>query len=1179
MTNCFSRKCSALFYLLIYVVVLVAPDAQAIAAEVENYALYSVAQGSYIISGDSSSSSSSGKISGIFISPKPSSSSSSSSGGKYSDASRISYTEAVDVISALGVMGGYPDGSFRPTGGLTRGAAAKIITSLAITPNWAGAYSNQSSFPDVPSTHTFVKYINYCNYNHLISGYADGSFRPQDPLSYSAFLKMLLCTLGHNQETEHYVGSNWADNVYNDALRSGLLMEHSNFSKSDAIDRQTAALFAFNALQANNVSSSNGTATPRSVDSNASEYANIRDIKDDGGYAIVQFGEERFPSLRRVSLDNGYVRWLLSGEVIGVYDDKSELVDYRANFHANYANVGVVHQKVVHNGCIYDQLPKLTRTGYGFMGWFTSASGGAEVTSSTPVWLQDNVTLYAHWEEGQRYVYFDANGGSVSESSRKMQNGDEYSNLPTPTRNGYDFDGWYTAKSGGSRVRNGEDADIPDNGLTLYAHWTAKKYQVTFSAEGVSVSLSGKTVTYGQSYGELPELDSKDGRDFIGWYTTRETDGRLILPTTTVSLSSNQTLYAHWGEKKTVSFTVTFRVNGSTYRTETVEQGKTITELPPAPSMDGQNFTGWKNAATGETLSLPLTVNSDLTFDAVGNVDSYTVEFHTESNLTAPASISASRGEQITLPVLPFDRDNFRKFDGWRRASGDAVSLSLTVMENLSLYARWKDLLSIRDFSYSFPNDRHGFDYDDSFSGIERERYIFMFGDTSLADMIRLTDQANNHNQWPGNCYGSSVTVPMLLQSGNGVSLSDFNSSASRPWDLKISDFNSRFGLTLKEFIEAMQISQLTTYFASAYWNHLKDLDGLCEAVSHFASTGSAAPVICIFGQDEHNRDVGHALLGYYLDEQSSDTESYLYVYDSNFPGETRYITLRKNSRGSYVSWEYRHNDAATLGTSSNSIITYVPYEDYWAAWENRGETNPAMNFIGTNLKAASVYNEAGNLIASFKDGMVVDPERAIRNNVYPMVTVGSQNAGEQYATMWAPAGQLYRVISDDDKDMELRLSNQTRSLIMDTSASDVSLGVDAQRDKNGEGLIQIIPNEEGASLSFDVRSNDINAGRVNVTDGNADDASSPDTDGQKEQNPLNMWPTVGSSYAPPVMASSPPSSGGSGGRNISMVPSGDFTAREGVLEGRNISSSAGMITIDLSSSNVQVRVDSGTLQ
>ena len=239
MTNCFSRKCSALFCLLIYVVALVAPDAQAIAAEVENYALYSVAQGSYIISGGSSSSgssssssssgssssssgshsiiissgpvsssssgsSSSGKISGIFISPKPSSSSSSSSGGKYSDASRISYTEAVDVISALGVMGGYPDGSFRPTGGLTRGAAAKIITGLAITPNWAGAYSNQSSFPDVPSTHTFVKYINYCNYNHLISGYADGSFRPQDPLSYSAFLKMLLCTLGHNQETEHF---------------------------------------------------------------------------------------------------------------------------------------------------------------------------------------------------------------------------------------------------------------------------------------------------------------------------------------------------------------------------------------------------------------------------------------------------------------------------------------------------------------------------------------------------------------------------------------------------------------------------------------------------------------------------------------------------------------------------------------------------------------------------------------------------------------------------------------------------------------------------------------------------------------------------------------------------------------------------------------------------------------
>ena len=138
-----------------------------------------------------------------------------SAGAKdFSDDDSITYQEAVDVISEIGVVDGYTGGDFKPTDVLTRGAAAKIICNLVLGPTTASYLTADTApFKDVPVTNTFAGYITYCSQQGIINGYADGTFRPTGTLTGNAFMKMLLGALGYDSTIEGYTGPNWTVNV------------------------------------------------------------------------------------------------------------------------------------------------------------------------------------------------------------------------------------------------------------------------------------------------------------------------------------------------------------------------------------------------------------------------------------------------------------------------------------------------------------------------------------------------------------------------------------------------------------------------------------------------------------------------------------------------------------------------------------------------------------------------------------------------------------------------------------------------------------------------------------------------------------------------------------------------------------------------------------------------------
>lgn len=169
----------------------------------------------------------------------------------FKDVDDIRYPEAVAVLNRLGIITGFEDGYFHPDWSLSRGAAAKIIVSLLLGSDAAGAMSSDGSpYPDVPSGYTFAGVISHCKASGLIDGYADGTFRPKGVLTGCAFAKMLLGVLGYDNTREGFSGEGWTQNVTRAANSAGLL-DGLDFQGSEPIDRETACQMAYNALKAN----------------------------------------------------------------------------------------------------------------------------------------------------------------------------------------------------------------------------------------------------------------------------------------------------------------------------------------------------------------------------------------------------------------------------------------------------------------------------------------------------------------------------------------------------------------------------------------------------------------------------------------------------------------------------------------------------------------------------------------------------------------------------------------------------------------------------------------------------------------------------------------------------------------------------------------------------------------
>ena len=154
----------------------------------------------------------------------------------------------------------------------------------------------------------------------------------------------------------------------------------------------------------------------------------------------------------------------------------------------------------------------LTREGYDFNGWYTNSLCTGEKVTKILASETGDKEFYAHWTAKKVTVTFAKNDGSGTVVEvRQVNYGEAVGTLPTPTREGYDLDGWYANDSGSGEPYQAS-THISAN-TTLYAHWVEKPEEDDWPAD--TTTVEGQTAA--EAYGVTGDLASVNAKDLADW--------------------------------------------------------------------------------------------------------------------------------------------------------------------------------------------------------------------------------------------------------------------------------------------------------------------------------------------------------------------------------------------------------------------------------------------------------------------------------------------------------------------------------------------------------------------------------------------------------------------------------------------------------------------------------------
>ncbi len=406
---------------------------------------------------------------------------------------------------------------------------------------------------------------------------------------------------------------------------------------------------------------SNGGSTVQSqtVDYNGKATRPVNDPTKDG-YEFVGWyvGETEFKFEETNITDNITItaKWVINTYTVSFNSDGGSTVD----------NITVNHGEKV-------TAPKApTNDGYAFAGWYVGDTAYDFNTAVTA-----DVELTAKWNAIEYTISYVLNGGTNAGdaiTTFTVESGEI--TLLAPTREGYSFDGWYNAETGGDKVTVIEAGSIGN--ITLYARWTTESHTVSFNSDGGS-TVDNITVNHGEKV-TAPEAPTKYGYAFAGWYVGD------IAYDFNKAVTADVELTAKWNA---IEYTISYVLNGGTnagdaITTFTVESGE-ITLL--APTREGYSFDGWYNAETGGDKVTVIEAGSigNITLYARWTTESHTVSFNSDGGSTVD-NITVNHGEKVTAPKAP-TKDGYA-FAGWY--VGDiAYDFNTAVTADVALTAKW----------------------------------------------------------------------------------------------------------------------------------------------------------------------------------------------------------------------------------------------------------------------------------------------------------------------------------------------------------------------------------------------------------------------------------------------------------------------------------------------------------
>ena len=302
-------------------------------------------------------------------------------------------------------------------------------------------------------------------------------------------------------------------------------------------------------------------------------------------------------------------------------------------------------------------LPTPTRTGYTFLGWTGEGITTPQPNVTIPKGSTGDKTYIENWELTEYNITMDLNGGSGQEKVVYTMTDEDFE-LPTPTRNGYEFVGW----TGEGITTPQTSVKIPkgSTGNKAYtANWQVIEYTITLDTNGGPVVSPIKYTV--EDLFTLPYI-LRPGYEFAGWTL----DGSGMLPFTPLIIYPGTTGDLHYkAEWRLAEYTITMDLDGGSGQEKVVY---TITDEDfelPTPTRNGYEFVGW----TGERITTPQTSvkipkgsTGNKAYTANWKVIRYTITLVTNGGAVI-ASIRYTVEDSVTLPIPP-DRPGY-EFSGW----------------------------------------------------------------------------------------------------------------------------------------------------------------------------------------------------------------------------------------------------------------------------------------------------------------------------------------------------------------------------------------------------------------------------------------------------------------------------------------------------------------------------------
>ncbi len=441
---------------------------------------------------------------------------------------------------------------------------------------------------------------------------------------------------------------------------------------------------------------------------------------------------------------------------------------YKVAFHKNggSGSISTVSRTYNKPAALPDNAFK--RSGYKFKGWNTKSDGSgvhysdkASVKNLTAS-SGKTVTLYAQWVKGQKLIY-NANDGKISAASKMVYKGFAYGTLSTPTKKGYTFAGWYTAKSGGSKITSSTKV-TKSSSHTLYAQWKPVKYTVKYVLNGGKNHTKNPSGYYISTSTITLQNPTRTGYRFQGWYTSSNYKTKVTkIPK---GSTGSRTLYAKWASNiYTIRYNKNGAASGSMADTKSCRYGTAYTLRANTFKKTGYTFAGWSTSSSGSVAyknkasvkNLTSKNGSIKTLYAKWTPNTYKITYNMNGGKNDTGNPASYKVTTSTITLKNPTRTGYT-FKGWYTSSSyktRVTKISKGSTGNRTLYAKWtSNVYTIRynkngATSGSMADTkscRYGTSYKLRANTFKKTGYTFAGWSTSASGAVTYKDKADVKN-------------------------------------------------------------------------------------------------------------------------------------------------------------------------------------------------------------------------------------------------------------------------------------------------------------------------------------------------------------------------------------------------------------------------------------------------